>query len=169
MVQDGDLLGAQPAMVLAGPAFMGEIAPERRAKLGFFPFPVLDASQPPAEVVMSIGYMVPSAAPQRDEALNFATFLASAQGRELLTKDVVATGLYAPAFAAGDTAALPEPVQQGMALVEGTATVVVPYYMSVPPTMWPALMEMQRRILTEPGSSTGFDLDAMLAKLEAAR
>jgi hypothetical protein len=87
----------------------------------------------------------------------------------LLTKDVVATGLYAPAFVTEDTAALPDQVRQGMELVEGADTVVVPYYMSVPPTMWPALMEMQRRILTEPGSGAGFDLDAMLAKLEAAR
>ena len=72
LVQKDNLLGAKPAMILSGPAFLGELAPERRAELGFFPFPVMDATQPSAEVVMSIGYMVPSAAPQRDAALNFA-------------------------------------------------------------------------------------------------
>jgi ABC-type glycerol-3-phosphate transport system substrate-binding protein len=156
-------------MVLAGPAFLGELSPELRAELGYFPFPVLDPDQPPAEPVMAIGYMVPTAAPERDAALDFAAFLASEEGRTLLTRDVVATGLYAPAFVTADSADLPAQVQAGMALVEGASTVTAPYYMSVPITMWPALMEMQRRILTEPGSSKGFDLDALLAKLEAAR
>jgi 4-hydroxyphenylacetate 3-monooxygenase len=32
-----------------------------------------------------------------------------------------------------------------------------------------ALYDMQQRILTEPGSSKGFDLDSFLAKLESAR
>ena len=33
VVQKGNLLGAKPAMVLAGPAFLGQLAPERRAEL----------------------------------------------------------------------------------------------------------------------------------------
>jgi ABC-type glycerol-3-phosphate transport system substrate-binding protein len=169
IVQKDDLLGPKPAMILSGPAFLGELAPERRAELGFFPFPIMDASQPPAEAVMSIGYMVPSAAPQRDAALDFVSFLASEMGRNVLTTDVVADGLYAPAFAVSDPAALPEQVRQGMALVEGAQTVMAPLYMSVPSTFWPALYDMQQRILKGPGSPTGFDLDALLAKLEAAR
>ncbi len=169
LVQKDNLLGAKPAMILSGPAFMGELAPERRAELGFFPFPVMDATQPPAEVVMAIGYMVPSAAPQRDAALDFAAYLASAKGRDVLTKDVVGAGLYAPAFAVADPATLSEPVRQGMALVTDTQTATAPFYMSVSPAMWPILQDMQRRILTGPGSAAGFDLDALLAKLEAAR
>ena len=169
VVQKDNLLGAKPAMILSGPAFLGELSPERRAELGFFPFPVMDATQPPAEVVMAIGYMVPSAAPHRDAALNFADYLAAARGRDLLTKDVIGGGLYAPAFAVADPAALSEQVRQGMELVAGTQTVTTPYYMSVSPTMWAVLSDMQRRILTGPGSATGFDLDALLAKLEAAR
>ncbi len=169
LVQRDNLLGAKPAMILSGPAFMGELAPERRAELGFFPFPVMDATQPAAEVVMAIGYMVPSAAPQRDAALDFGAYLASAKGREVLTKDVVGGGLYAPAFAVADPATLSEPVRQGMALVTDTQTVTAPFYMSVSPAMWSVLRDMQRRILTGPGSAAGFDLDALLAKLEAAR
>jgi multiple sugar transport system substrate-binding protein len=169
VIQDGNLLGPKPAMILSGPLFLGELAPEKRGELGFFPFPVLDASVPPAEAVMAIGYMAPSAAPQRDAGLGFVGFLASAPGREVLTTEVVAGGLYAPAFAVEDPAALPEPVRQGMELVEGVQTVVVPIYMSVAPTFWPALFDMQRRLLTEPGSATGFDLDGLLARLEAAR
>jgi ABC-type glycerol-3-phosphate transport system substrate-binding protein len=169
LVQKDNLLGAKPAMILSGPAFMGELAPERRAELGFFPFPVMDATQPAAEVVMAIGYMVPSAAPQRDAALDFGSYLASAKGREVLTKDVVGGGLYAPAFAVADPATLSEPVRQGMTLVTDTQTVTAPFYMSVSPAMWSVLQDMQRRILTGPGSAAGFDLDALLAKLEAAR
>jgi ABC-type glycerol-3-phosphate transport system substrate-binding protein len=169
VVQDGNLLGAKPAMVLSGPAFLGELAPERRMELGFFPFPMLDAGQPPAEVVTAIGYMVPAGAPQRDAALNFVTFLASDQGRDVLTTDIVGGGLFAPAFAVADPSALPEPVQEGVALATEAQTVTPQLYMSVSPAMWPALADMQRRILTEPGSAGGFDLDALLARLENAR
>jgi len=113
--------------------------------------------------------MVPAAAPQRDAALDFAAYLASATGREVLTKDVVGGGLYAPAFAVADPATLSELVRQGMALITDTRTVTAPFYMSVSPAMWSVLQDMQRRILTGPGSAAGFDLDALLAKLEAAR
>jgi multiple sugar transport system substrate-binding protein len=169
VVQTGNMLGAKPAMVLSGPLFLGEIAPERRAELGFFPFPVLDPTIPPAEVVTAVGYMAPAAAPQRDAALEFVGFLASPQGRAVLTTDIAAEGLTAPAFAVEDPEALPEPVRQGMELVANAQTVVVPTYVSVMPTLWPALYDMQRRLLTEPGSPTGFDLDDLLADLEAAR
>ncbi len=172
LVQEGNLLGATPAMVLSGPAFLGGLAPEKRTQLGFFPFPRLDANVPPAEVVMAIGYMVPAAAPQRDEALRFAAYLVSAQGRSLLTQDVVASGLYAPAFLSADAAGsdeLPETVRQGIALVEQAQSVSPPLSMSLSPTLWPALMDMQRRILSEPASGRGFDLDALLARMEAAR
>ena len=170
VVQKDNLLGAKPAMILSGPAFLGELSPERRAELGFFPFPVMDATQPPAEVVMSIGYMVPSAAPACATRLcSFADYLASAKGRDVLTKDVVGGGLYGPAFAVADPATLSDQVRQGMDLIAGTQTVTAPYYMSVSPAMWPVLQDMQRRILTGPGNAAGFDLDALLAKLEAAR
>jgi ABC-type glycerol-3-phosphate transport system substrate-binding protein len=169
VVQEGNLLGARPAMVLSGPAFLGELAPARRAALGFFPFPVLDVAQSPAEVVTAIGYMVPADAPQRDIALDFVTFLASASGRDVLTTDIVAGGLYAPAFAVDDPTTLPEQVRAGVTLVLAAQTVTPQYYMSVSPAMWPALADMQRRILTEPGSPAGFNLDALLARLEEAR
>ena len=123
---------AQAAMVLTGPAFLGALPQEQRNELGFFPFPILDPSQPPAEVVMAIGHMIPAQAPHRDAALAFASLLASAAGRDLLTKDVVATGLYAPIFAPAESGTLPEIVRQGMALVQGGNAISPPYYMSVP-------------------------------------
>jgi ABC-type glycerol-3-phosphate transport system substrate-binding protein len=159
----------QAAMVLSGPAFLGALPPQQRSALGFFPFPILDFAQPPAEVVMAIGYMIPAQAPHREASLAFAELLASEEGRDLLAAEVVATGLYAPMVGSTDDQALPELVRQGMALVQDAESVTAPYYMSVPPSMWPALIAMQRRILTEPGSDSGFDLDAMLATLEAAR
>lgn len=78
-------------MVLAGPAFLAELTPQQRDALHFFPsFPVLDFAQPPAEVVMAIGYMIPSQAPHRDVSLAFAELLASEAGRDLLATDVAA-------------------------------------------------------------------------------
>ena len=163
--------GASPqaAMVLSGPAFLAELTPQQRDALGFFPFPVLDFAQPPAEVVMAIGYMIPAQAPNRETALTFAGLLASEEGRELLATNVAATGLYAPMSGSIEDQTLPESVRQGIELVQGAEAITAPYYMSVPPTMWPALVNMQRKLLTEPGSGKEFDLDGLLAMLEAAR
>lgn len=160
---------AQAAMVLSGPAFLAELTPAQRGALGFFPFPVLDFAQPPAEVVMAIGYMIPSQAPHRDVSLTFAELLASEEGRALLAADVAATGLYAPMSGSAEDQTLPDSVRQGIELVQGAEAITAPYYMSVPPTMWPALITMQRKLLTEPGSGKAFDLDGLLAMLEAVR
>jgi len=159
----------QAAMILSGPAFQGSLSAQRRDTLGFFAFPILDYAQPPAEVVMAIGYMIPTKAPQRDTSLAFAALLASPDGHALLATEVAASGLYAPIASSADDLSLPASVRQGVALVQSAESVSAPYFMRVSPTMWPALTILQRRILTEPGSGKGFDLDGMLATLEAAR
>lgn len=159
----------QAAMVLSGPAFLGVLTPQQRDALGFFPFPVLDLAQPPAEVVMAIGYMIPAQAPNREAALAFAELLASEAGRDLLATNVAASGFYAPLTASADDQSLPPGVRQGIALVSQAEAITAPTYMSVSPAMWPAFANMQRKLLTEPGSGKAFDLDALLATLEAAR
>ena len=156
----------QAAMVLSGPAFQGSLTPQQRDALDFFAFPVLDFAQPPAEVVMAIGYMIPTQAPQRDTALAFIELLASPEGRALIETDVAASGLYAPLSSSAEDASLPANVRQGMALVESAQSASAPYFMRVSPNKWPALISLQRRILTEPGSGKDFDLDSILATLQ---
>ena len=153
-------------MILSGPAFQGSLSPQQRAALDFFAFPILDYAQPPAEVVMAIGYMIPTQAPQRDTALAFIDLLASPEGNALIETDVVASGLYAPMSGSADDASLPASVRQGMTLVQAAQSVSAPYFMRVSPDKWPALIALQRRILTEPGSGSGFDLDSILATLK---
>lgn len=155
----------QAAMVLSGPAFQGSLSPRQRSALDFFAFPILDFAQPPAEVVMAIGYMVPTQAPHRDTALAFVELLASSEGRALLETDVAASGLYAPMSGSPDDASLPPNVRQGIELVQRAEQVSAPYFMRVAPAKWPALFTLQRRILTEPGSGRDFDLDSVLAAL----
>lgn len=157
------------AMVLAGPAFLGALSPQQRSALDFFAFPTLDFAQPPAEVVLAIGYMVPSQAVHRDTSLAFVELLASQDGRELLAADLAASSLYAPITARADDPALSASVRQGIALVNSAESVSAPYYMSVSPAMWPALTNMQRRLLTEPAGGLDFDLDGLLADLERLR
>ncbi|MFN3982569.1 MAG: ABC transporter substrate-binding protein [Caldilinea sp.] len=156
----------QAAMLLSGPAFQGALSPQQRSALDFFAFPILDFAQPPAEVVMAIGYMVPTQAPQRDTALAFIELLASSEGRALLETDVAASGLYAPMSGSPADASLPPNVRQGIELVQTAEYVSTPYFMQVAPTKWPALFTLQRRILTEPGSGKGFELDSILATLQ---
>lgn len=163
--------GVQPqaAMVLSGPAFLAALSPQQRDALAFFPFPTLDLAQPPGEVVMAIGYMIPAQAPNREAALTFVGLLASEEGRNLLATDVAASSLYAPITGRADDPSLPDSVRQGIALVSKAEAILPPTYMSVSPALWPAFMNMQRRLLSEPGSGKAFDLDGLLAALEAAR
>ena len=82
-------------MALTGPVFLTDLPEPFRKELDFFPFPIIDPSIPPSEVVFSVGYMVPAKAPHRQEALTFLTYLGSDQAQALLAANA-SNGIYAP-------------------------------------------------------------------------
>lgn len=116
---------------------------------------------------MSIGYMVPyvSATALMRHLPSSATWPRSGDA-EPSDQDAAATGLYARGSPPKPTRRdHPLVVRQGMGVVQQSETVSVPYFMKrVEPRMRPVLNDALRRILSEPGSAKGFDLDALLAR-----
>lgn len=156
-------------MALSSPLFLNEVPANLRSELDFFPFPVIDASVPVAEALFSIGYVIPTNAPHRLEALEFLAFLNSAEGRAILQKEVNSSAGYVPAFARADTPDLPALSKQGLSLVQSATDLAPPYAISIPQTMFPAIDNLLGQLLADPRRGQPFDLDGALVKLEAAR
>jgi multiple sugar transport system substrate-binding protein/raffinose/stachyose/melibiose transport system substrate-binding protein len=156
-------------MALSGPLFLNNLPEAFRAELDFFPFPAMDPTQPNAEAVFSLGYVIPVAAPHRLEAIEFLSFLNAPEGRAIIQKDVNSAHLYIPAFAKMDTPGLPAELQQGMRLVQSAHDLAVPYGVNVPQSMFFAIDNLVRQLIFESKEGKPFDLDAALQKMEAAR
>jgi ABC-type glycerol-3-phosphate transport system substrate-binding protein len=160
---------SKAVMALSGPLFLNNLPEPLRSELDFFPFPAIDPTQPGAEAVFAIGYVIPASAAHRLEAIEFLTFLNSAEGRAIIQKDVNSAHLYIPAFAKADTPGLPADVKQGMNLVQSAHDLAVPYGVNVPQSMFFAIDNLVRQVVFESTEGKPFDLDAALQKMEAAR
>jgi multiple sugar transport system substrate-binding protein/raffinose/stachyose/melibiose transport system substrate-binding protein len=167
--EEAESAGGSAVMVLTGSLFLGALPDASRAELDFFPFPVMDPALPVGESVFAIGYVVPSAAIHRVEALTFLRFLVSDTARALLNEDVTSTSLYVPAFASPEAENLPTTVRQGIALVQEADIVTTPYILDVPDSMQQRLDDIVPRLLVDPYSGTGFDLEGLISDLEEAR
>lgn len=160
---------AKAVMALTGPAFMADLPEVFRDELDFFPFPSIDPSIPSGEVVFAIGYLIPSAAAHRSEALLFLNYLASPAARSLLSQDATSASLFVPAFVAADEEQLAPTLQQGMGLVQGADEVLTPLALDLPSATQFALAGLLRQLLADPQSGKPFNLEAALEQLEAAR
>jgi ABC-type glycerol-3-phosphate transport system substrate-binding protein len=164
-----ELSRGKAAMILGGPVTLNDLPALFRSELGFFPFPIIDPTLPSAEAAYTAGFVVPAAAPHREEALAFLSFLNSDVARELVGRDVQSSNLYVPALANVDADQLSPVIRQGMTIVTEADAVVSPYSVSVGQPMRVALDSMLRRLLADSSSSKPFDLNELLAALEAAR
>jgi ABC-type glycerol-3-phosphate transport system substrate-binding protein len=160
---------AKAVMALTGPAFLNELPAVFRDELDFFPFPTIDPSIPSGEVVFAIGYLAPSAAAHRSEALLFLKYLASPEARTLLNQDADSVSLFVPAFASADNDHLPLAVKQGMALVQEADEILTPVALDLPSSTQFALAGLLRQLLADPQNGKPFNLEAALEQLEAAR
>ncbi|MCL4858467.1 MAG: ABC transporter substrate-binding protein [Caldilineaceae bacterium] len=167
--QQLDLVRGRAAMIVAGPAALNELPEPFRAELDFFPFPIIDPTAPVDEVVLVAGYMVPSAAPHRIEALAYLAYLNTDAARTLVSQDVNAASLYIPALAHVEALNPSSTMQQGQALVARAQAVVTPYFLSTSQPMQAAVNDALRRLLADPRQGSPFNLDEVLDRLEAAR
>ena len=162
---DASLGGAQAAMMLTGPPWLGDVPQVFREELDFFAFPLIDPSIPRAETVGPYGYMVPAAGEHLPEALSLVTYLASPEAQQRLAARLAnSAAAQAPLHTAVDRAQLPAAVQQGMALVEGADGVVTQYMPSTPDALWQPIGSALNRFLRDPD-----DVDSFLLALEGAR
>jgi ABC-type glycerol-3-phosphate transport system substrate-binding protein len=162
---DATLGGAQAAMVLSGPPWLGDVPAVFRDELDFFAFPTIDPAVPRAETVGPYGYMVPSAGEHLPEALALVGYLASPEAQQRIAASLAnSAAAQAPLHSAVDRAQLPAAVQQGMALVEGADAVVTQFMPSTPDALWQTIGNALNRFLRDPA-----DVDSFLLALEGAR
>ena len=153
------------AMTLTSPSWLGYLPPTLLQDLDFFPFPVIDPSVPPAEVLTAYGYMVPLNAEHRDVALTFVEFAASAEAQSVMAQQISANAPdLAPAQSPGDGAQLSEVTQRGIDLMAGAQDVTPLYVLGVPESMWGRVDNAVDRFLRSPD-----EIEAFALALEQAR
>ncbi len=163
----GEIARDKTAMVLAGPSFLEDLPNQFRDELDFVPFPVIDQSLPVGEVVIASGYMVPSSAPNRDQVLDYLSFLASEEGISVLADQAMFEEM-APAAGIDALDSVPDSLRRGLAIVDNADRVDVAYIFGVPMTMQNAFEQALRSILRQVDSTGTYDSQAVAEQLEAA-
>lgn len=157
--------GDKAAMTLTSPSWLGALPANLRQDLDFFALPAIAPAVPQAEVLLPYGYMVPANAEQRDVALAFIEFAATAEAQTAMAARLSAgTPDLAPANSQADDEALPEAVRRGAQLVRGAQGVTTLFPLGVPDSMWLPVDAAVDRFLRQPA-----DIEAFAQALESAR
>jgi ABC-type glycerol-3-phosphate transport system substrate-binding protein len=153
------------AMTLTSPSWLGYLPSTLLQDLDFFPFPVIDPSVPPAEVLTAYGYMVPVNAEHRDVALAFVEFVASAEAQSAMAQQISANAPdLAPAHRPAEGVQLSETTQRGIDIMAGAQDITPLYVLGVPESMWGRVDTAIDRFLRWPD-----EVDAFALALEQAR
>ncbi|MEZ4862083.1 MAG: extracellular solute-binding protein [Caldilineaceae bacterium] len=164
---NGMLGGEKAAMTLVNPFWMGSLPDKFLAEFDFFPFPTMDPSIPPAEVLTTLGYMAPRAGENPPATLAFLTYLGSAEAQSAVAQHMGTTALWAPARNDIDEELLSPAVKQGRQLVAGATDVVAPYMLSMSDQLWPKVTQGLRRFLRAPDQIDDFSATLEEVRLEA--
>ena len=164
---EGTVEPSKTAMILAGPSYLDDLPEKFRDELDFFPFPTIDPSMPVGEVVVASGYMVPSAAPHRDEVLDFLAFVMSEQGLPALLELALIEDSV-PAMGVEGLGSVPDTLRRGQAIVENADSVDVTYVFGIPLEMQTAFNLALSNMLRQVDNEGSFDVQAIVDRLEAA-
>lgn len=95
---NGLLRGPKAAMMLLDARTVADMPPKFRQELDFFPFPTLDPAVPAAESATVIGYVIPRAAEHTSQAVDFLTYMNSAEAQGwLLLPNTIGSAAFVPA------------------------------------------------------------------------
>jgi ABC-type glycerol-3-phosphate transport system substrate-binding protein len=122
-----EVLAGKAAMVLANSTDIGRLPAQDRAKLDFFPFPIMDPAVPLGEVGMSCGYVIPIRSQHPKEAMAFVHYMASLEGQTALMQRVAPDAGILPVNRLVDTANLADSAKRGLALVQKADHFGMPY------------------------------------------
>jgi raffinose/stachyose/melibiose transport system substrate-binding protein len=159
---DNGLLGREKAaMALMDTYTLSATPAELRTELDFFRFPIIDPNMPVAEVIDVIGYVVPSEASHRPQAMEFLTYLASPTAQTLIAREAsVINVVYAAVRTDIEEDAITPEMAKAIAMVQAAAEGVPFTYQGLPPDLWAEFNRAYRQLLSEPYDSRGF-MDAM--------
>ncbi|MCX6045849.1 MAG: ABC transporter substrate-binding protein [Chloroflexi bacterium] len=156
---------AKAVMVLSDTYSFGQLPLPFQAELGFFSFPVMDASIPTTEVVDPFGYIVPLGAEHIPAALAFLTHISSVEAQGLMAQnEMVQAARFAPARTDIAADRLTPTQQQAIDMVKRADDAVMPFYYTVPREMSGMVEYTFRHFINEPK-----EIDEFLQKFEETR
>jgi len=133
-------------------------------ELDFFRFPIMDRSMPIGELAPTIGYVIPANSPEIEAAIEFFSYLGSAEAQTYLAQQIdPAVGLL-PLHRAIDREDLFTPeMQKAAALVKGADVIRQPYFWCFGDNLLNPLASIFRNTLL------GQDYENELERLETNR
>ncbi len=156
---------AKAVMVLSDTYWFGQLPVPFQAELGFFSFPVIDASLPTAEIVDPFGYVVPLGAEHIPAAMAFLTQVSSVEAQGLIAQnEMVQSARFAPARTDIAADQLTPTQQQAVEMLKRADDAVMSFYYAVPRQMSGMVEYTFRHFINEPK-----DIDGFLQKFEEAR
>lgn len=162
---DGLLSGEEAVMVLVDTATMSQIAPEFRAEMDFFRFPIIDPAIPLAETVDVIGYVVPAGAEYKAQAQSFLSYLGSREAQALIAREAAQiNAVFAPVRVDLDEDAVSPEMNSAITMVQQADEVVPFTYQSMPTPLWNEFNRAFRILL-----SNKQDIQSFMNALETAR
>ena len=166
--KDQPLNREKAVMTLIASSDLNDLPEVFQDELDFFRFPALDDNLPLGEVVNANGLIVPSNAPNRQDALQFVAYMAQPETQQFAAKFMGFETNFVPAGAV-DFDQLPIATQQGMMLIERAEHVMPPYLWSVPTDVRIAMEQSVARFIRRVGKDEPIDYDEILDPLEEAR
>jgi multiple sugar transport system substrate-binding protein/raffinose/stachyose/melibiose transport system substrate-binding protein len=161
----GQINQQKAAMVLTESGWVGALPAPFRAELDFFRFPTIDPAIADGEAVFTFGYVVPTKAAHRLEALAFLRFLSTPEAQAIVARHTaVANGTFASMRSDLAPDLLTPETRKALALILAANDAVPPFYASMPATVWPALDSAFGRLIGERR-----DIDGAIHDLEKAR
>ena len=162
---NGEVVRDKTAMLLTGPGFINELPAKFKEELDFFPFPVIDQSVPHGEIVIASGYLIPTGAEQREQAMALLSFLASPQAAETLASQGV-TQDQVPAGGLSTLESVPDHLRRGEAIIAGADALDVAMNLHMPFDKQQALGRLFDAILRQISSEGTLDINTIAESFE---
>ena len=145
-------------MVFTNVFWVSDLPAAFQQELDYFPFPEVDPSVPRAEVYEAVGYVVPTNAAHRTQALAYLEWMAAAENQTQLAIYLGAVPGFAPAHLEIPLDELSPQVARGIELARSTEEVLPPFMSGTPSEMWGHANNMSRNIWRGKGAA---DIDAV--------
>jgi len=165
---NGQLGRHKSAMALTTRVGLADLPEKFQDELDFFRFPIMDPTLPQGEVLPSTGYMIPADAPNRIAALDFLTYLSSADAQAKYCQPSNRTAALVPVNSEISADTFTEDLQSGRAIVQSVDYVTQQYFWSSPSPVQSAMVSALRNFFLR-AKNDSLDMDSLLLTLENAR
>ena len=162
----GMLRGPKAAMMLLDSRTVSEMPPKFRDELDFFPFPTIDPAIPAAEAATVIGYAIPRAADHTAQAIDFLSYINSAEAQNLLLlPNQSASVAFVPARTDFDANTTSPQLTRAIEYIHSVPQLAPQAYIWMPREMWFGFNTGYTHFLNK----KTYDIDLFIADLQNAQ